>query len=52
MSGGNGSVAMAGGEGPIRAYLGGNTDFVFIGSVKNVSPIASWASRKSKGRKI
>ena len=36
MSGGNGSVAMAGGEGPIRAYLSGNTDFVFIGSVKNV----------------
>jgi ABC-type nitrate/sulfonate/bicarbonate transport system substrate-binding protein len=27
---------MAGGEGPIRAYLSGNTDFVFIGSVKNV----------------
>jgi ABC-type nitrate/sulfonate/bicarbonate transport system substrate-binding protein len=36
MSGGSGSVAIAGGEGPIRAYLGGNTDFVFIGSVKNV----------------
>lgn len=36
MSGGSGNVAIAGGEGPIRAYLGGNTDFVFIGSVKNV----------------
>lgn len=36
MSGGSGSVAIAGGEGPIRAFLGGNTDFVFIGSVKNV----------------
>jgi len=36
MSGGNGSVAIVGGEGPIRAFLGGNTDFVFIGSVKNV----------------
>ena len=36
MSGGNGSVAIAGGEGPIRAFLSGNTDFVFIGSVKNV----------------
>jgi hypothetical protein len=36
MSGGNGSVALVGGEGPIRAYLSGNTDFVFIGSVKNV----------------
>ena len=36
MSGGNGSVALAGGEGPIRAFLSGNTDFVFIGSVKNV----------------
>jgi ABC-type nitrate/sulfonate/bicarbonate transport system substrate-binding protein len=36
MSGGNGSVAIVGGEGPIRAFLSGNTDFVFIGSVKNV----------------
>ncbi|HEY7221275.1 MAG TPA: ABC transporter substrate-binding protein [Candidatus Binatia bacterium] len=36
MSRGNGSVAIVGGEGPIRAYLSGNTDFVFIGSVKNV----------------
>ena len=36
MSGGNGSVAIVAGEGPIRAYLSGNTDFVFIGSVKNV----------------
>lgn len=36
MSSGNGSVAIVGGEGPIRAYLSGNTDFVFIGSVKNV----------------
>ena len=36
MSGGNGSVALVGGEGPIRAFIGGNTDFVFIGSVKNV----------------
>lgn len=36
MSGGNGSVAIVGAEGPIRAYLSGNTDFVFIGSVKNV----------------
>ncbi len=36
MSSGSGGVAIVGGEGPIRAYLGGNTDFVFIGSVKNV----------------
>ena len=36
MSGGNGTVAIVGGEGPIRAYLSGNTDFVFIGSVINV----------------
>lgn len=36
MSSGSGSVAIIGGEGPIRAFLGGNTDFVFIGSVKNV----------------
>ena len=30
MSGGNGSVAIVGGEGPIRAFLGGNTDFVCL----------------------
>ena len=36
MSSGNGNVAIVGGEGPIRAYLAGNTDFVFIGSVKNI----------------
>ena len=35
MSSGNGSVAIVGGEGPIRAYLSGNTDFVFVGSVKH-----------------
>ena len=31
MSSGSGSVAIVGGEGPIRAYLAGNTDFFFIG---------------------
>lgn len=36
MSSGSGEVAIVGAEGPIRAYLGGNTDFVFIGAVKNV----------------
>ncbi|MSP41279.1 MAG: hypothetical protein EXR70_22560 [Deltaproteobacteria bacterium] len=36
MSSGSGNVAIVGGEGPLRAYLAGNTDFVFIGSVKNV----------------
>ena len=36
MSSGSGAVAIVGGEGPIRAFIGGNTDFVFIGSVKNV----------------
>ena len=35
MSSGNGNVAIVGGEGPIRAFLAGNSDFVFIGSVKN-----------------
>ena len=32
----SGAVAIAGAEGAIRAYLGGNTDFVLIGAVKNV----------------
>ena len=36
MSSGSGNVAIVGGEGPLRAYIAGNTDFVFIGSVKNV----------------
>lgn len=36
ITGGNGEVAIVGGEGPIRAYLQGATDFVFIGAVKNV----------------
>ena len=36
MLGGNAEVALTGGEGIIRAYVTGATDFVFIGSVKNV----------------
>jgi ABC-type nitrate/sulfonate/bicarbonate transport system substrate-binding protein len=36
MSSGNGNIGIVGGEGPMRAYLAGNTDFVFIGSIKNV----------------
>jgi ABC-type nitrate/sulfonate/bicarbonate transport system substrate-binding protein len=36
MSSGNGNVGIVGGEGPMRAFLAGNTDFVFIGSIKNV----------------
>ena len=30
MSSGSGAVAIVGGEGPIRAFLGGNTDFVSL----------------------
>ena len=36
MLGGNAEVALTGGEGIIRAYVQGATDFVFIGSVKNL----------------
>jgi ABC-type nitrate/sulfonate/bicarbonate transport system substrate-binding protein len=36
MSSGNGNIGIVGGEGPMRAFLAGNTDFVFIGSIKNV----------------
>jgi ABC-type nitrate/sulfonate/bicarbonate transport system substrate-binding protein len=36
MSSGNGNIGIVGGEGPMRAFLAGNTDFVFIGAVKNV----------------
>src|ERR1044071_2067409 len=38
MSSGNGNIGIVGGEGPMRAYLAGNTDFVFIGSIKKVLP--------------
>ena len=36
MSSGYGNIGIVGGEGPMRAFLAGNTDFVFIGSIKNV----------------
>jgi NitT/TauT family transport system substrate-binding protein len=36
MLGGDAEVALTGGEGNIRAYVQGATDFVFIGAVKNV----------------
>ena len=36
MLGGDGELALTGGEGNIRAYVQGATDFVFIGAVKNV----------------
>ncbi len=36
MLGGDAEIAVTGGEGNIRAYVQGATDFVFIGAVKNV----------------
>ena len=36
MLGGDAEIALTGGEGNIRAYVQGATDFVFIGVVKNV----------------
>ncbi len=36
MLGGDAEIALTGGEGMIRAYVQGATDFVFIGGVKNV----------------
>jgi len=36
MLGGDAEIALTGGEGMIRAYVQGATDFVFIGAVKNV----------------
>ena len=36
MLGGDGEIALTGGEGMIRANLTGGSDFVFIGAVKNI----------------
>ncbi len=36
MLGGDAEIALTGGEGMIRAYVQGATDFIFIGAVKNV----------------
>lgn len=36
MLGGDAEIALTGGEGNIRAYVQGATDFIFIGAVKNV----------------
>lgn len=58
MLGGDAEIALTGGEGMIRAYVQGATDFVFIGGVKNVlthSILAKPDIKKPedlKGRKI
>jgi len=36
MLSGDGEVCLGGGEGPVRAYVQGATDFVFIGGFKNI----------------
>jgi len=36
MLGGDAEIALTGGEGNLRAYVQGATDFVFIGAVKNI----------------
>ena len=36
MLGGDAEISLGGGEGPIRAYVQGATDFVFVGGFKNV----------------
>ncbi|MBI2358656.1 MAG: ABC transporter substrate-binding protein, partial [Deltaproteobacteria bacterium] len=36
MLGGDAEAALTGGVGVVRAFVQGNTDFVFIGSVKNI----------------
>src|ERR1043165_5640872 len=36
MLGGDAEICLGGGEGPIRAYVQGANDFVFIGGFKNV----------------
>ncbi len=58
MLGGDAEIALTGGEGMIRAYVQGATDFVFIGGVKNVLTHSILAKREIKkpedlkGRKI
>ena len=36
MLGGDAEISLGGGEGPIRAYVQGASDFVFVGGFKNV----------------
>jgi NitT/TauT family transport system substrate-binding protein len=58
MLGGDAEIGLTGGEGNIRAYVQGATDFVFIGAVKNVlthSILAGAAIKRPedlKGKKI
>jgi len=58
MLGGDAEIALTGGEGMIRAYVQGATDFVFIAGVKNVLTHSILAKREIKkpedlkGRKI
>jgi ABC-type nitrate/sulfonate/bicarbonate transport system substrate-binding protein len=58
MLGGDAEIGLTGGEGMIRAYIQGATEFVFIGAVKNVlthSILAKAPIRKPedlKGKKI
>jgi NitT/TauT family transport system substrate-binding protein len=58
MLGGDAEIGLTGGEGMIRAYIQGATEFVFIGAVKNVlthSILAKAPIRKAedlKGKKI
>lgn len=58
MLGGDAEVALTGGEGMVRAFVQGATDFVFIGGVKNImtnSIMAGPAIRRPddlKGKKI
>ncbi len=58
MLGGDAEIGLTGGEGNIRAYVQGATDFVFIGAVKNVlthSILAGPAIKRPedlKGKKI
>lgn len=58
MLGGDAEIALTGGEGMIRAFVQGATDFVFIGGIKNVlthSILAKAEIRKPedlKGKKI
>jgi ABC-type nitrate/sulfonate/bicarbonate transport system substrate-binding protein len=52
MLGGDGEIALTGGEGMIRANLAGGSDFVFIAAVKNILTHSIMGKPELRGPRI